>query len=115
MKWMLLALLLTGCAARVPEPAFAGRYKNACLPEAEAMVAGLQEYRIPSRVLSFQTPERGHAIATYRLSSGSLWGWDSYWKSNRLLLADWSDPMSTARAWLNATRSREHLDDAFYP
>jgi hypothetical protein len=109
MKYLLSAiiLILAGCSMPpVAEPSFAGKYRNACLPEAIAMSQGLKSHGIQSRVLRIGTNKWNHAICTYLYEPGSntLWGWDSYWKSNRLrAFAD--DPYSIARAWMIATMS----------
>lgn len=99
-------LCLSACAARPPvaEPAFSGEYRNACVPEAAAMVEGLHGAGIESRVLLISTPAWNHAVAVYLYPSGEnrLWVWDANWKSIRLR-AWWNDPASIARAWIAAT------------
>jgi hypothetical protein len=110
----IVILALAGCSSLpIEQPAFAGRYKNACLPEAIAMAQGLRSHGIQSRVLRIGTNKWNHAICTYLYEPGSntLWGWDSYWKSNRLrTFAD--DPYSIARAWMAVTMSDAVLIDA---
>lgn len=103
-------LALSACQSRPPvaEPAFAGRYSNACLPEAIAMVEGLREYQLPARVLIYEHAGYSHAIAVYQYQ-GKRWGWDSYWKSNRLRVPDLTEPDKCARAWLWATRKHGPL------
>ena len=98
---------LAGCTALpVEQPSFAGRYKNACLPEAIAITQGLKQAGIQARVLRISTNKWNHAICVYLYPSGSntLWGWDSYWKSNRLRAFS-DEPNSIAKAWINTTLS----------
>lgn len=107
-----LCLLLAGCASEPPvrTPEWVGRYKNACLPEAVAMAQGLRQSGIHARVVRIGTPRWGHAICAYLYPTGAnqLWGWDAYWKSNRLRA--WAnDPDSIAREWLRITRSQDRL------
>lgn len=75
------------------------------------MVRGLDGAGIPAQAMIFKTPQRGHAIAVYDFG-GSLWGWDSYWKSNRLRSASFSDAPATARNWLRVTMSKETVERA---
>ena len=101
----LACLLLAACALPpAPEPEFAGRYGNACLPEAIAMSQSLRKHGIESRVLGIYTAEWGHAVCTYLYPPGKnqLWAWDSTWKSLRLR-AWTNDADSIARTWLSAT------------
>ncbi|MEI6278294.1 MAG: hypothetical protein WCQ16_02780 [Verrucomicrobiae bacterium] len=105
MRYLLLALLLTGCGtAPVREPAFSGWHKNACVPEAAAMVQGLNAAGIQSRVLLIYTPAWNHAVAVYLYPAGAnrLWVWDENWKSVRVR-AWWDAPAGIARAWLAET------------
>jgi hypothetical protein len=109
MKYLLAIAIvaLAGCTTLpVEQPAFAGRYKNACLPEAIAMTQGLKQAGIQARVLRISTNKWNHAICVYLYPSGSntLWGWDSYWKSNRLRAFS-DEPNSIAKAWINTTLS----------
>ena len=99
-------LLLAACATRppAPEPEFAMRYGNACLPEAIAMAQSLRAHGITAKVLGIYTPKWGHAVCVYMYPPGKnqLWAWDSYWKSLRVRA--WADDAdSTARAWLTHT------------
>lgn len=115
MRAAILCLLLAGCATKPPidVPAWVGRYNNACLPEAITMAQGLRDAGIQARVVRIGTPRWGHAITSYLYPSGSntLWGWDSWWKSNRLRA--WSnDPESIAREWLRITGSSDRLISA---
>lgn len=107
-------LCLAACALPpAPEPEFAGRYGNACLPEAIAMSQSLKKHGIESRVLGIYTPQWGHAVCTYLYPPGKnqLWAWDSHWKSLRLRA--WAnDPDSLARAWLAATHPGTPLKHA---
>ena len=104
----ILSIILTGCVTNPPTttPSWIGQYKNACLPEAIAMAQGLRNVGIQSRVVRIGTNRWNHAICTYLYPSGSntLWGWDSYWKSNRLRAFS-NDPKSIARAWMYVTLS----------
>jgi hypothetical protein len=100
------AALLAACAVKppAPEPEFASKYGNACLPEAASMAQSLRQHGITARVLGIYTPEWGHAVTTYLYPPGKnqLWAWDSTWKSLRLRA--WADDAtSTARAWLANT------------
>ena len=100
----LIALLLAGCATNPPvdQPYFAGKYRNACLPEAIAMTQALRQSGIQARVLTIYTPKFGHALCVYMYPTGQnkLWVWDSHWKSVNLR-AWYDDPDSIAKAWLN--------------
>jgi hypothetical protein len=116
MKYLLSAiiLILAGCALPpAEEPSFAGKYRNACLPEAIAMTQNLRHAGIQARVLRIGTNKWNHAICVYLYQPGSntLWGWDSYWKSNRLIALS-SDPHSIARMWLRVTASDATLVSA---
>lgn len=97
---------LASCASRPPvaEPAFSGKLRNACVPEASAMVEGLHGAGIQSRCLLITTPIWRHAVAVYLYPAGDnrLWVWDSTWKSVRVR-AWWNDPSGIARAWIAAT------------
>jgi hypothetical protein len=109
MKYLLVIAILAiaGCTTLpVEQPSFARRYKNACLPEAIAMTQGLKQAGIQARVLRISTNKWNHAICVYLYPSGSntLWGWDSYWKSNRLRAFS-DEPNSIAKAWINTTLS----------
>lgn len=106
----LLGLMVAGCAsAPVGEPEFAGRFGNACVPEAIAMVEGLRGKGIEARVVIFRasTQASGHAVATYMWPKGQnqLWAWDSTWGSIRLR-AWWGEPENIARAWMRATTGK---------
>ena len=111
---ILAALLLAACALPpAPEPEFAGRYGNACLPEAIAMSQSLKRHGIESRVLGIYTPTWGHAVCTYLYPPGAnkLWAWDSTWKSIRLRA--WTDDAdSIARNWLASTHPGTPLKTA---
>ena len=79
-------LAFAGCTTLpVEQPAFAGRYKNACLPEAIAMAQGLKEKAIQTRVLRIQTKDWGHAVCVYLYPTGAnkLYAWDSYCQTMR--------------------------------
>ena len=96
-----LCLLLAGCATQPPvaKPAWAGKLNNACLPEAAAMVEGLREHNIKSKVVVFNySGMKAHAIAVYMYPTGTnqLWGWDSTWASIRLR-AYWGDNTGIAK------------------
>jgi hypothetical protein len=99
-------LLLAACAVTppAPEPEFAMRYGNACLPEAIAMAQSLRAHQITAKVLGIYTPTWGHAVCVYMYPPGQnkMWAWDSYWKSLRVRA--WSDDAdSVARNWLAQT------------
>jgi hypothetical protein len=95
--------MVGGCTSAPPvdAPPWAGRYKNACLPEAIVMAQGLQREGIQARVLSIHTDEWGHAVCAYLYPPGQnrLWAWDSHWQSVPLR-AWWDSPESIARAWM---------------
>jgi hypothetical protein len=100
------SLLLAACATKppAPEPEFAARYGNACLPEAASMAQSLRAHSISARVLGIYTAQWGHAVTVYFYPPGQnkMWAWDSYWKSLRVRA--WADDAdSTARAWLAST------------
>jgi hypothetical protein len=116
---LLLAIVivaLAGCATLpVEPPAFAGRYRNACLPEAIAMAQGLKEKSIQTRVLRIQTKDWGHAVCVYLYPTGvnKLYAWDSYWQS--INLRAWFDnPTSIANAWLDYTHPNLQLVNATF-
>lgn len=118
MKFILAIVIvaLAGCASPpVNEPSFAGRYKNACLPEAIAMAQGLREKSIQTRVLRIQTKDWGHAVTVYLYPTGAnrLYVWDSYWKSINLR-AWYNDPTGIANAWLNYTHPKILLVNAVF-
>ena len=118
MKFILViaTLAFVGCASLpVKQPSFAGRYKNACLPEAIAMAQGLKEKSIQARVLRIQTNDWGHAVTVYLYPTGAnkLYAWDSYWQS--INLRAWFDnPTSIANAWLNYTHPNLTLANATF-
>lgn len=107
---------LAGCASLpVEQPDFAGRYRNACLPEAIAMAQGLREKAIQTRVLRIQTKDWGHAVCVYLYPTGAnkLYVWDSYWQS--INLRAWFDnPVSIANAWLNYAHPDKQLVNATF-
>lgn len=98
-----VAFVLAGCGVNPPTnaPAIAGRYDNACLPEAIEMVASLKQSGIQAKVLCVYTDKFGHALACYLYPVGEnrLWLWDSMWKSNNIH-AYWDDADGMAKAWL---------------
>jgi hypothetical protein len=105
---------LAGCVSLpVAEPSFAGRYRNACLPEAIAMAQGLKEKAIQTRVLRIETKDWGHAVCVYLYPTGAnkLYAWDSYWQSINLR-AWYNDPISIATAWLDYTHPNLTLVNA---
>jgi hypothetical protein len=116
MKFILaiIILALAGCVTPpVAEPEFAGRYKNACLPEAIAMTQALKKNDIQSRVLRIQTQDWGHAVCVYLYPTGAnkLYVWDSYWKSVNLR-AWYDDPNDIANAWLKWAHPKISLVNA---
>lgn len=118
MKFLLAIaiLVLAGCTSLpVEQPSFAGRYKNACLPEAIAMAQGLREKSIQTRVLRIQTKDWGHAVTVYLYPTGAnkLYVWDSYWKSVNLR-AWYDNPVSIATEWLNYTHPKIPLVNAVF-
>jgi hypothetical protein len=118
MKFLLTLILiaLAGCTTiPVEQPSFVGRYKNACLPEAIAMVQGLKEKSIQTRVLRIQTKEWGHAVCVYLYPTGAnkLYVWDSYWQSINLN-AWYNDPVGIATKWLNYTHPKISLVNASF-
>jgi hypothetical protein len=112
----LTIILLLGCSSTpVKEPEIAGKYKNACLPEAIMMRNALKKSGVEARVLAIYTPKLGHAICVYLYPPGKnqLWGWDSYWKSLRLR-AYTDDPEGVAKAWLRWASPTDTLTRAEY-
>lgn len=107
---------LAGCTTLpVEQPAFAGRYRNACLPEAIAMAQELKEKLIQTRVLRIQTKDWSHAVCVYLYPTGAnkLYAWDSYWQS--INLRAWFDnPTSIATAWLDYTHPDKQLVSAVF-
>lgn len=103
-----LSIVICSCTTTPPvaTPTWVGEYKNACLPEAIVMAQGLRNAGIQSRVVRIRTNKWNHAICTYLYPSGSntLWGWDSYWKSNRIRAFS-DNPDSIARSWMYVTLS----------
>jgi hypothetical protein len=99
----IFVILLTSCTSTPPvdQPQFAGKYKNACLPEAIAMTQALKQSGIQAKVLIVNTPKFSHALTCYLYPSGQnkLWVWDSYWKSMNLR-AFWFNSDSVAKEWL---------------
>lgn len=107
---------LAGCTSLpVEQPSFAGRYRNACLPEAIAMAQGLREKAIQTRVLRIQTKDWGHAVCVYLYPTGAnkLYAWDSYWQSINLR-AWYNDPRGIATEWLNYTHTNLTLVNAIF-
>lgn len=99
--------LISACSTRppAPEPDVAGRYRNACLPEAAMMAQALRGKDIAARVLLITTPAWSHAVTVYLYPSGAnrLWAWDEDWKSIRVR-ALWDNPEQIARTWISATK-----------
>lgn len=108
---------LASCASRPPvaESAFSGKLRNACVPEAAAMVEGLHGAGIRARGLLITTPAWRHAVAVYLYPAGNnrLWVWDSTWKSVRVR-AWWDDPSGIARAWITATGRNTPISSASF-
>ena len=119
MKIIIIAfiVLFAGCATKPPadQPPWLGTMKNACLPEAITMTAGLREKGIQARVLSIHTSEWGHATCAYMYPPGAnkLWVWDSYWQSIPLR-AWWDDPMSIAKAWMKWRNDYSPIRSAYF-
>jgi hypothetical protein len=116
MKFIVVIAILAfaGCSTLpVSEPSFAGRYKNACLPEAIAMTQALKKSDIQSRVLRIQTKDWSHAVTVYLYPTGAnkIYVWDSYWKSVNLR-AWYDNPTSIANAWLDYTHPKISLVNA---
>lgn len=113
----IVCLCLAACATRPPvaEPAFAGHMRNACMPEAAAMVEGLHGAEIQARVLLITTPQWRHAVAVYLYPPGAsqLWIYDSTWKSLRVR-AYWADPAGIARTWITATNRTVPVTSAIF-
>lgn len=105
------ALLLSACSAPPAKgPEYAGRYNNACLPEAIGMVQGLKGAGIQGKVLTVRTPSWGHALAVYLYPPGQnrLWCWDSRWKSIEVK-AFYSNPDQVAAGWMRRTAHSESV------
>jgi hypothetical protein len=116
MRVALLALLLVlaGCASVPPVdvPPWVGRYKNACLPEAVVMQAGLEKVGIKSKVLILETSRWNHAVTVY-VYKDRLFVWDSHWKSNQVR-AWFDDPNMVGRKWLEWLNQDALLVKAYY-
>ena len=101
---LVAALMLSGCGTPppVPEPANAGRLKNACMPEAAEMTQGLLKADIKARVLVINTTTYSHAVCAYMWPTGAnqIWVWDSEWKSVQLHGVYWDEADGIAIAWL---------------
>lgn len=109
-KWIaIFAIALAGCATTPQGPEWAGRMRNACVPEAAAMVEGLKEKGINARMLIFRADgmREGHALAVYLYPVGQnrLWAWDSTWGSLRVRA--WAgDAGGISREWLRVTTGK---------
>lgn len=116
MKVVLLALILmlAGCASVPPvdTPPWVGRYKNACLPEAVAMQAGLEKVGIKSKVLVIETSRWNHAVCVY-VYRDRLFVWDSHWKSNQVR-AWFDDANMVGRKWLEWLNQDVLLVKSYY-
>jgi hypothetical protein len=111
-SWLLIALLLSGCAVtpRNSEEWMA-RERNACLPTAIAMSQGLKRQGIQARVVrySYQREGRpvGHAITAYLYPPGS----------NTLFTYDYEGSWRTRAYFDDATsiaQAAERLRGRFY-
>lgn len=106
-KWLGIAAaaMLAGCAAPLPvtEPAVAGQFDNACLPEAIILRQALKEADIESRILLIQASNWSHAALVYMYpkEDPKLWVWDSTSKSSTID-ASYDNPVQIARAWLDS-------------
>jgi hypothetical protein len=111
---LLFALLLVSCSENPPAdvPAWVGKYKNACLPEAIAMQSGLRGSGIESKVLIVQTDKWNHAVCVY-VFNGKLFVWDSYWKSNQVR-AWFDNPIMVAREWLELVSDAVVFKNGYY-
>jgi hypothetical protein len=113
---ILICLFLVSCASNPElENKLKFRYGNDCLPQAIIMTESLKEKNIDAKVLRIYTNNWGHAICVYMYPKGQnkLWGWDRFWKSNRLR-AWTNDPYSVARKWMEVTMSEDILKSAEY-
>lgn len=111
---LLIALFFASCASNPPidVPPWVGKSKNACLPEAIAMQAGLENVGIKSKVLVIQTSKWNHAVCVY-VYNNRLFVWDSHWKSNQVR-AWFDDPKMVAEKWLEWLSQGVILKDAMY-
>ena len=111
---IILLILLTGCENNPPinSPAWVGKYKHACLPEAIVMTEGLEKVGIEAKVLRIHTEKWSHAVCVYTYK-GKTWVWDSYWKSISVY-ANMDRPDLVARNWVNFTSSGTPIKEAKY-
>lgn len=113
----IFVILLTSCTSTPPvdQPQFAGKYKNACLPEAIAMTQALKQSGIQAKVLIVNTPKFSHALSCYLYptNQNKLWVWDSYWKSMNLR-AWWNNSDSVAKEWLKWCSAETKLTSSHF-
>jgi len=107
---ILAALLICSCTPRNPESWMAFE-RNACLPTAIAMQAGLQRQGIESRVVRYayhrQGAVVGHAVTAYLFPPGKnqLWVYD--YEGSTRARAFFSDPFGIANQ-AELARGRDH-------
>lgn len=114
---LILCLFLVGCVTNPPveNNKLKFRYDNDCLPQAIIMTESLKQTNVEAKVLGIYTDKWGHAICVYMYPSGQnqMWGWDRYWKSNRIRA--WkNDPNGIANEWLKITLSDAKLKYATF-
>lgn len=104
MKILILSfLLLVSCSSLpVKENSIAGKYKNACVPEAISMTEALKQSNIEAKALIMVTPKFSHCVVVYLYPKGQnkLWVYDATWKSLRIR-AFFNDSFQVSRAWLD--------------
>lgn len=98
-----LVLLTTACASDLPvkEPAVAGKFENACLPEAVILKEALHQANIESKILIIHSTTWSHAavVYVYPRENPKVWVWDSTAKSLQVR-ASYDNPAQIAKAWL---------------
>jgi hypothetical protein len=75
---LILLLFLVGCSEVPQNTKIPRTLNNACVPQAMAMVKGLEAHGIEAEVILMvpKTPGMGHALAVYRFKK-KIWAWDA--------------------------------------
>lgn len=110
MKILILSfLLLVSCSSLpVKENSIAGKYKNACVPEAIIMTEALKKSDIEAKALIMVTPRFSHCVVVYLYPKGQnkLWVYDATWKSLRVR-AFYNEPIQISRSWLDKINKKD--------
>lgn len=98
-----LVVLTAACASDLPikEPSVAGKFENACLPEAVILKEALLQAHIESKILIIHATTWSHAavVYVYPRENPKVWVWDSTAKSLQVR-ASYDNPAQIAKAWL---------------